>query len=235
MQGGYGIDRTATGKKRQMNDPGRPGRKAEQSAPDKIIDTAERLIGLHGFDAVSLRQISEAAGQRNNYAVQYHFGDVAGLLRAIRMKRVPEVEARRAEMLAEAERDGRTGDTRALIDVLFLPLIDYRDQNGERSFARFVFAMHGSPEAMRISGGIFEGMPAAGRTFGYLQTANPGIPMHLMLERLRLVAIMVLSSIFRRLAPFDSAVDDAALVDDVLEMASAALIAPVSAALKCRG
>lgn len=218
-----------------MNDPGRPGGKAEQSAPDKIIDTAERLIGLHGFDAVSLRQISEAAGQRNNYAVQYHFGDVTGLLRAIRMKRVPEVDGRRAAMLADAERDGRTGDTRALIDVLFLPLIDYRDQNGERSFARFVFALHGSPEAMRIGASVFEGMPAAGRTFGYLQAANPAIPMQLLLERMRLVAIMVLSSIFNRLAPFDSASDDAALVDDVLEMASAALVAPVSAALKCGG
>jgi len=40
---------------------------------DKLMDAAERLYAEHGFAAVSIRQISDAAGQRNKSIVQYHF------------------------------------------------------------------------------------------------------------------------------------------------------------------
>jgi len=47
------------------------------------------LFGERGSDGVSLRQISSAAGTANNYAVQYHFGDLLRLIRAITKKRMP--------------------------------------------------------------------------------------------------------------------------------------------------
>ncbi|WP_272459542.1 TetR/AcrR family transcriptional regulator [Polyangium jinanense] len=39
-----------------------------------ILAAAERLFAEHGVAAVSNRQVSEAAGQGNNFAVGYHFG-----------------------------------------------------------------------------------------------------------------------------------------------------------------
>ena len=48
-----------------------------------LLTAAERLFAEHGLDAVSNRQISEAAGQANNYAVGYHFGSRTDLLRAL--------------------------------------------------------------------------------------------------------------------------------------------------------
>ena len=49
--------------------------------------------------AVSNRQISDAAGQRNNAAVCYHFGSRTDLLRAIESKHRTPIEALRAGML----------------------------------------------------------------------------------------------------------------------------------------
>ena len=48
-----------------------------------IMAAAERLFAEFGVAAVSNRQISEAARQGNNAAVNYHFGTKTDLLRAI--------------------------------------------------------------------------------------------------------------------------------------------------------
>jgi AcrR family transcriptional regulator len=48
-----------------------------------IIQTAEVLFAQRGLDGISLREIGEAAGQRNTGVVQYYFGDRDGLIRAI--------------------------------------------------------------------------------------------------------------------------------------------------------
>ena len=64
----------------------------------RLIETAERLFAEHGPDGVSLRQISAAAGQSNNFAVQYHFGTREGLLDAIVAHRLPRIDAIRATL-----------------------------------------------------------------------------------------------------------------------------------------
>jgi len=82
---------------------------------------AER--GIHG---VSLREIGLASNQRNNGVTQYHFGDKAGLIRAIFERRAAAVNDRRLELLAEYERAGRT-DVHALIDAYVTPLAEQVD------------------------------------------------------------------------------------------------------------
>lgn len=192
---------------------------------ERILEAAEQLIGEIGLGAVSLRQISQAAGHKNKYAVQYHFGDLDGLLTAIRAKRLPELEAERALVFAKTARQGKLSDTRALLDVLYLPLVDHE---GSRRHARFVLALYNSPTATGDRQRTFEGMPIAEEAFQLLAEANPQIPASLLLERLRMISLLVLSSIFARRAPFDDIDDDKALVGQVLDMAAAALQAPVS-------
>ena len=53
---------------------------------DKILDTAERLIGEQGYAATSLRQIIAEAGV-NLAAVHYHFGSKEELLDAVVMRK----------------------------------------------------------------------------------------------------------------------------------------------------
>ena len=199
----------------------------ERSAAELLVDTAERLIGDLGLDAVSLRQISRAAGQGNNYAVQYHFGDLAGLIRAIHDRRLPEVERRRAALLAELRGQGRLADTRALTEVLYLPLIELRAADGERRFARFILAMLSLPDVERFGEGLVDLMPSAMEALEMLRGLHPAMSMELILERQRLIAIMVLTSLFNRRPPFGLPESDAAAVENALAMASAALAAPV--------
>ena len=68
----------------------------------ELMLTAERLFAENGLEAVSTRQIAKAAGQKNHSALQYHFGDKAGLLSAIldyRLKPINQLRAARLEKL----------------------------------------------------------------------------------------------------------------------------------------
>ncbi|MBA3908121.1 MAG: helix-turn-helix transcriptional regulator, partial [Pseudonocardiales bacterium] len=80
---------------------------------DKLLSAAEQLFAERGVDAVSLREITRAAGARNVIAVQYHFEDRAGVLTAILAKHLPDVDARRHALLdgIEAEIDAGAGPT----------------------------------------------------------------------------------------------------------------------------
>lgn len=48
-----------------------------------LLDVAEQLFGERGVNAVSLREIRIEAGARNTAAIQFHFGDREGLIRAL--------------------------------------------------------------------------------------------------------------------------------------------------------
>jgi AcrR family transcriptional regulator len=71
-----------------------------QLAMDKLMDAAERLYAERGFAGVSIRQISDAAGQRNKSVVQYHFSNRDELIKAIIARHVAPVDRLRMEMVA---------------------------------------------------------------------------------------------------------------------------------------
>ncbi|HEY9563426.1 MAG TPA: helix-turn-helix domain-containing protein, partial [Nocardioides sp.] len=58
-------------------------------ARTRILDAAGALIAERGLEGVSLREITREAGQKNTTAVQYHFGDREGMLRALIDQFVP--------------------------------------------------------------------------------------------------------------------------------------------------
>jgi AcrR family transcriptional regulator len=191
-----------------------------------MMDLAERLYGERGLDAVSLREISSGAGSGNNTAVQYHFGDATGLIRAILDRRMPAVDEARSVLFGDMTSNGQALEVRALMNTLFMPLINHVDQHGERAHARFVLALLNSSKA-HLWGNMFQDLqPFAFKTLDCLVEAT-GVPQPLLIERQRLVAIMVLTSVFNRLPQLSSDLWDAALIDNALAMASAAITAPV--------
>lgn len=191
-----------------------------------MLDLAERLYGERGFDAVSLREISSGSGSGNNTAVQYHFGDAAGLICAILSRRMPLVDEERGRLFSAMMCSGQTPNVRALMNTLFMPLINHLDQHGKRVHARFILALLSSPKA-HLWGKLFQDLqPFAFKTLDLLVEAT-GVPQSLLIERQRLVAIMVLTSVFNRLPQLSSDHWDAALIDNALAMASAAIMAPV--------
>ena len=95
-----------------------------------LILAAERLFGDFGIDAVGLRAVSEAAGQKNNNAVQYHFGTKLQLLDAIIEYREAMLQPARQALLDRAVAEGRLKDLRWLLRICFEPNFRmYRDDH----------------------------------------------------------------------------------------------------------
>ncbi|MGC5014902.1 TetR/AcrR family transcriptional regulator [Streptosporangium sp. DT93] len=108
----------------------------------RLVAAAELLFAERGIDGVSLREINAAAGQRNSTALQYHFGDRAGLLGAVLAKHHPEIEARRHQLLDEYEsRDAPPGAEarRSLAGALVRPMAaKLADPDGGRAYLRIM-------------------------------------------------------------------------------------------------
>jgi AcrR family transcriptional regulator len=107
---------------------------ARPDTREQIIRSAEVLFASRGIDGVSLREINRAAGQRNASALQYHFGDRNGLVRAVIERHRADTEPRRHALLDQYEAGGIV-DLRALAAALVLPLASkLADQDGGRAY-----------------------------------------------------------------------------------------------------
>ena len=109
---------------------------ASRVTKTKILDTAERLFAQKGFDAVSLRNIVEAA-KVNLAAVHYHFGSKQALLHAVVSRRLRPVNEERLAMLAEARAKAgkRKLKLEAVLESLFVPV--FRAQASHKSGGSF--------------------------------------------------------------------------------------------------
>ncbi len=87
-----------------------------------LLRAAEQLFADKGVDAVSLREVSAAAGQANNSAVSYHFGNREQLIDAILDRHSAHIQNRYVAQLEALERHGQI-TLRALVEILTLPII----------------------------------------------------------------------------------------------------------------
>ena len=69
---------------------------------ERIVDASERLFARHGFDSVSLRQITSEAGA-NLAAVNYHFGSKEALIVAVVSRYLVPINNERLALLGAAE------------------------------------------------------------------------------------------------------------------------------------
>jgi AcrR family transcriptional regulator len=114
----------------------------------EIIRSAERLFAARGIDGVSLREINRAAGQRNASALQYHFGDRNGLLRAVIDKHRADTEPRRHALLDQYEAAGLE-DLHALAGALVQPMASkLADPDGGRAYLQINCDVYTRPSAV---------------------------------------------------------------------------------------
>lgn len=104
----------------------------EAATKAAVFCAAERLFALHGFQNVSVRDITAEAGV-NLASVNYHFGSKDGLLFEIFRRRTAELNRERARMLHEANdrHDGRP-PVREILEALFAPPLKWAEPNGDR-------------------------------------------------------------------------------------------------------
>jgi AcrR family transcriptional regulator len=199
-------------------------------ADDRLLRTAERLFAQRGIDAVSLREIGVAAGHRNNSAAQYHFGSKQGLLNAIFEYRMRPINARRLEMLAILERDGRTGDLRALVEAFVIPLAEAQRRGS--FYARFLAQVLGGPAEAPLAALEMDVLEGMRRFLKHADACLAHLSPRLRTLRLRLAAGLMI----RALADHERSLETAragavplpALVADLVDVVVGMLMAPAA-------
>ncbi len=152
-----------------------------EEARDALLDAAERLFAVQGIETASLRDISIEAGQKNNSAAQYHFGDRAGLVAAVFTRRMDRINERRLRMIAEIDSNG-TNDVVSLVSALCVPLIDYVTTNN-CWYARFLLRTEFDHFAITVKNALPVSMPVRELT-NRLVEALPDVPAKIRRNRI---------------------------------------------------
>jgi AcrR family transcriptional regulator len=210
---------------------------------DRLLAAAQRLYAERGLDAVSLREINQAAGARNATAVQYHFTDRVGLLRAIFARYLPEVHARRHALLDAYEAsaldgsapdgsapDGSAGGgsageaVRALAAALVRPSAALLSDPGGREFLQIWADVINRPEPLF---GIASDDPADSLR-RWRALVEPLLEADAARLHRRFTAILYASIELGRRARSGSHADDRLFTSYLIDVVTAVLAAPVS-------
>ncbi len=140
---------------------------------DKILDTAQRLIGDQGYAATSVRHIVSLAGV-NLAAIHYHFGSKEELLDAVIARKAGPVNQERLRRLdrLEAEANGRPPGVRRVLEAFLMPMAEAADQDPD--FVRLMGRLMAEGMLQTIVDKHFKHM--VGRLSGALARALPKLP-----------------------------------------------------------
>lgn len=135
----------------------------------RILDAAEKLFGMNGFEATSLRDIT-AEAQVNLAAVNYHFQSKESLMDAVIVRRIEPVNRRRLEMLEAA---GPRPALEQILGAFLVPVLDQdlasvvpllgRMMSDPGQFIERVFKKHLAPIAARFQDALQRELPALPR------------------------------------------------------------------------
>ncbi len=200
-----------------------------EATRSRLIAEGERLFAERGIASVSLKEVAHAAGQRNNAAIQYHFANKEGLLRAITVQRARLTEDGRAEMLAQAA-SGPSGYTvENLVAAMVLPLAaNLRPGDNYLRFqSRLVEERGGFQD-------LGDDLPGAMRAIpDLLEQVCPDIPSALIRHRFSNALISIIHTLARYQGLINVGRLEAPpilLVDDLISVTSAGLTAPPATA-----
>jgi AcrR family transcriptional regulator len=198
----------------------------------RIVAAAEELFAARGVDGVSLVEVGRAAGQRNRSAVQYHFGDRAGLLHAVLDKHTPGIEKRRHALL-----DGvaEPPTLRRAVEALVLPVAEKLDDaDGGVAFLRVSAELIGHPLHSLLRLGEERPNPAAQRLAALFARLAAPVPAPLRETRWRLVVGLLFHGLadWSRVGGVPEAAARRAFVCQLVDQVEAALAAPASRATR---
>lgn len=153
----------------------------------RILDSAERLFALHGFEATSLRAIIGDA-KVNLAAIHYHYRSKEALFDAVISRRVEPINRERLRMLEACERaaGGAPPSLEAVLEAFLAPPFRVGADPAARTFMRLMGRILGDLSAFRH---IFERHFRAvlERFSAALQAAAPGLSMQEILWRINFV------------------------------------------------
>jgi AcrR family transcriptional regulator len=135
--------------------PGRERRNENgRETQARILAVAEALFAERGIDAVSTRDITQAAGT-NAAAIHYHFGSRSALIVALIERRAGELGPTRDRELDALEAAG-AADLRAVVDALVRPTAELARDPAGRSHAAFIVAVTNKADLMPVVRRVFD-------------------------------------------------------------------------------
>jgi AcrR family transcriptional regulator len=183
-----------------MTDAGPETEGTEAATKAAVFNSAERLFALHGFQNVSVRDITADAGV-NLASVNYHFGSKDALLFEIFRRRAGELNRERARMLHEAsDRAGGKPSVRDILEALLAPPLKWADAAHDRRISvQFIIrARSEGTQAMRDA--LQNDVSHLQRFAEALKAARPDLPPETVYWRLHFVLGMAHNN---RFAEFD--------------------------------
>jgi AcrR family transcriptional regulator len=173
---------------------------AQAATKAAVFNAAERLFALHGFQNVSVRDIT-AEAKVNLASVNYHFGSKDSLLFEIFRRRTSELNRERARMLHEAAaaHDGKP-PVREILKAYFAPPLRWAAPDNERRISvQFIIRARseGTAEMREV---LRNDVSHLARFADALIAARPELPKEDLYWRLHFVLGMVHNN---RFAEFD--------------------------------
>jgi AcrR family transcriptional regulator len=203
-----------------------------------LIIAAETLFAEQSLEKVSLREIARAAGNGNNNAVQYHFGDKAGLIQAIFGYRVWQMDEPRRIGLNALEGAGRESDIAALLELLLLPLLDLTNARGQHAYAAFIgkYLLRSRPSGLRHAmDSLTDTTLALRRINSAIELRLAHLPPDLVISRIAIVYLMFVNMLVRSDndgLSLAGGTEFQARIQDCVAMAAASLLTPAPTARK---
>jgi AcrR family transcriptional regulator len=164
-----------------------------------VFAAAERLFAVHGFQKVSVRDITAEAGV-NLASVNYHFGSKDTLLFEIFRTRTAELNRARARMLHEAsDRHQGTPPVHDILEALIAPPVRWLAPGSDRRISlQFLIRARGEgTEAMREA--LRSDVSHLRRFADALLAARPDLPPEEVYWRLHFVLGLIHNNRFAEL------------------------------------
>jgi AcrR family transcriptional regulator len=127
-------------------------RASSEETKSQIKMAAQMLFARRGVDGVTVQEIVDSAGQRNNAALHYHFGSKEELIREMVVDGAAVLDKRRRRMLDEIEARGGPKSVREVMVVLVMPVIELCEDERWRGYIRFTSKLQASdPKTLRAA------------------------------------------------------------------------------------
>ena len=114
---------------------------ARPDAAEHLKAVALRLFAQRGVDGVTVRQIAEAAGQKNHAAVGYHFGSKDELVRAVIVDGARRIDLCRNAWLDAVEARGGPATVLEVVEGLVRTSLDPDPPEWGECYNRFVVGL----------------------------------------------------------------------------------------------
>lgn len=154
-----------------------------------IKGVALRLFATQSLEAVSIRAIVKAAGQKNAGSINYYFRSKDALIRELIEDVARLLDAHHERLVTALERSGEPLTVRAILAILTAPPDSVADANGDDHALRFlaqVMIYHRDLLFEAVQDGADRGIR---RCFEHLRRLLPDYPAPLVQQRLMLAML----------------------------------------------